>query len=620
MKRTKTIFSILIFLTAAAGINAADRLTDPYEILNKHYEAIGGLEKVKAQKTEYSEAEFEIIGSGMKGTVKDWQKYPQFSRTELDFGFFKMVNGDSGQYRWTVDPNGKLHINKDEKTIKQRKVTRLLADYEQLNPNSEQIKVTLEGIEKVQEKDCYVIKISNTINEEYRLEYYAISNFYLMKTTSKTQDTTEIIYFSDFNKVEGIIRPFKSKIEILPLGQKISATVKKLTTKIELDDSFFSLPGKDVKDFKFKNGKSSENIPFKYIGNHIYLPIEIEGKKTLWILDTGASRTVIDTRYAKQIGLKLEGKMKGQGAGNKIDVYFVDLPSFGVEGIRFDKQKAIAIDLWKLTHKIIGVDAVGILGYDFLSRFVTKIDYAKEKISFYDPETFKYSGTGKVIDFELMDNHLSMPMTVDGKYSGQWRFDTGAGSTGFHYPYAKEKGITELDGVDFVGHGAGGRLEAKGRKFNSIEFAGYSIPELVFSFPVEEMGGAFAVKSLIGNIGNDILEHFVIYLDYKNSKMIVEKGDDFDRVFPMDKSGLQLMLDDNDNISTFFVSPGTPSDKAGFKEKDIIKKIDNKAVGTYGGLVKVGELFEKDEGTVYKILVQRDGKEIELQLTLKNMF
>ena len=73
-----------------------------------------------------------------------------------------------------------------------------------------------------------------------------------------------------------------------------------------------------------------------------------------------------------------------------------------------------------------------------------------------------------------------------------------------------------------------------------------------------------------GNIGNNILKHFVLYLDYKHQRVIFEKGKDFDREFPEGKSGLGLVAADNGNIEVFYISPGAPAETAGFRKGDVV--------------------------------------------------
>jgi hypothetical protein len=75
MKIARTITLALVIFCLVSFVAQAD-VTDPYQILQKYYEAIGGLEKIKAQKTRHSRGSFEIEGTGFEGTFEEWTQRP----------------------------------------------------------------------------------------------------------------------------------------------------------------------------------------------------------------------------------------------------------------------------------------------------------------------------------------------------------------------------------------------------------------------------------------------------------------------------------------------------------------------------------------------------------------
>ena len=608
-----------MLLLAATPIRA--ELNDPFQILNKYYEKMGGLDVLKAQKSSHVEGTIVIVGTGMEGTFVEWAQAPNRKRQDVDLTIFKQQSGDNGQYPWTVDPNGKLQIVRDETRLKDRKVDSLLAEFDHLNRNSTNFSVAYKGTDTADGATCYVVQITNSINIDTLLQYFDTTTFLMVEQVSKKPDGEGHAHFSDYRKVDNILMSFKQEILLLPTGMKQVVQLTSVELNIPVDLKVFEPPTADVQDFRFANGKSVENVPFEFIDGHIYLPVEVGGRVRLWVLDTGASVTVVEKKFADELGLKREGNIKGQGAGNIVDVSFTTLPAFSIPGLEFDSQRVAVIDINRLFRQWIGQDVAGILGCDFLSRLAMKIDYANEKLSFYHPDSFQYTGSGTVIDAPLSSSTtFELPITVEGKYSGKWDLDLGAGGMSFLYPFARENGFFERPGVDRMGFGAGGSYPNRAVRFSTLEFAGHTITDPVISMPREEVKGAFANKELVGNIGNTLLRRFVLYLDYKREQVIVEKGDDFDRPVPVDNSGLQVMNNDDDQLEVFFISDGTPGAKAGFQAGDIIRSINGIDVKYIGGVVALKELLEEAPGTKYTFAVTRAGQEKAINLTLKDIY
>jgi hypothetical protein len=603
------------------GATALAELSDPYEILEKNYEAVGGLDKLKAQTTSYTEGTIVIEGTGLGGSFKEWSELPIRKRQEVDLTIMKQTSGDNGEHAWSVDQNGKVHIHSDEKTINERKMQQLMAKFDHLNRNSENFAITFEGSEKVGEKDCYVVMTLNTLTPDTLYQYFDMSSFHLLKMITKSQTGESHTLFSDYREVDGILAAFGQDMTEFPTRMKTSIRLTKLETKIRIDPALFEPPEGDVQDFKFANGKSAENIPFQFIENHIYLSLTVGGITRLWVLDSGASVTVIESEFAKELGLELEGSLKGRGAGNLVDVAFTKMPAFNLPGLEFNEQQVASIAINWLFEKWVGFKIGGILGYDFLSRLVIKVDYANEMLSFYLPDSFSYSGEGTVIDAPIsQSNMFFLPLTVDGKYGDKWNLDLGAGGMSFHYPFAVENGFLELPGIDGVGHGAGGSQMKRSVQFKTIEFAGFVKENPIIGMPTEKGEGGFSSSELSGNIGNTLLRHFVLYLDYKREQVIVEKGDDYDRVFPRDNSGVQLEQSEDGKLQVLFVSDNTPGLKAGFKPGDIIHSVNGIETEYIGGIVALKKMLREDPGTSYSVTVQREGIMKKLDLTLDDLY
>jgi hypothetical protein len=620
MTSLRTIFLIALVVTTCATIVVAkSNLTDPYEILKLHFDANGGLNRLKAERAQYVEGTLAV--AGLTGTLKSWSQQPDHSRAEIDLKVLKMTQGDNGRYQWVVDSNGKLQkITKlDEPTIKRRQLKKLMAEYEYANQKSNVFKVVLAGVEKVQDKDCYVIKITNSMNADVYTIYLDAETFMLGKSAATEGEDRKEAFYGDYRKVGELMVAFSTKEISLNSGQVQDVTITKYESNPQIDTSLFEPPEQSGKDYRFSSGSSAENIPFRYIGNHIFVFVKVGCKERLWVLDTGAGMSCISEAFAKELGLKLEGDLKGTGAaGTQVSLKLATLPPFELPGVEFDSQAVAVLDM-KALDQTIGFDCVGILGFDFLSRFVTKVDYANLLLSFYDPETFKYLGDGNEVNMHVNEAVFMVDAVLDGVHSGSWLFDMGASGTSLDGAYAVRNGFTKRKVVEGLGRGAGSSFKTGSTRCKSFEFAGYKIDDPIISFSTS--AADTAIKSdEIGALGNTLFRNFVVYCDYANEKLIVEKGDKFNQPFAIDNSGVQFKRSESGEPVVIFVSPGTPAAKADFQEGDVVKSINGIAVKYFDGLTAVREMLQQKPGTKFTFVVERNGREQVLKITLADLY
>jgi len=616
--RRIVLITILVIPGLCLSVVGQVGISDPYEVLSRHFDATGGLEQLKAEQSAYFEGSLSV--GGMEGTVKQWTSMPHRSRSEIDVGPFNMIQGDNGEYRWILDTNGKLQKTTvlDEATRKRREVRQLIAEYAHVDPESGVFSVTLEGMEKVEGRDCYVVKVANRINVDFRLMYINAETFLAEKIVFSEDEESRDALFGDYRQVDGLVIPFLRKETDHRTGQSAEITITAYVSNPEIDPAMFEPPQEVEKDYRFLSGDRVEDIPFRFVEGHLYIPVVAGGKERLWILDTGAGMSVLTRTLATELGLQLEGEVKGQGAGGTVEASFATLPPYHIQGIDFEEQTVAVIDMSELVRRL-GVDIGGILGYDFLSRFVTKVDYARELVSFYDPETFVYDGDGQQLPIHIDQGSFEVTATLDGDHEGTWLFDLGAGSTHLDGAYAIREGYKDKQGVLGMGHGAGNEFHLKSVIGDSLEFAGFTVNDPKVSFVFEGVDTTY-ISDRIGTLGNTLFRNLVLYCDYAHERVIVERGEKFNQPWPEGRSGLQLMWSYDHDVEVSYVSPGTPAEKAGFVRGDLLKVINDVDIESFDGLIAVRKLFTAEPGTTYSCVVDRAGEEKKLTLTLAELY
>lgn len=617
MPAKKLIMTIIIAVSVMTLAIAQTTSENPYTILNKYFQAMGGLDRLEAEQTFYFEGDFSM--GGLTGTIKYWGQRPDMSRTDLDLGILKITQADHGDYTWVIDSNGKLQktTNFDDATLKRRQVQKYIENYEYADPTSKFFGVTYRGKEDVDSVTCYKLQITNSINSDTLLYFIDTKDYLLDKSISLDGEESNDTYFKDYRNIDGLMVAFWTRQVPHRTGQAQELTMTTYVSNPEIDPSTFEPPGETAKDYLFAEGDSAVNIPIEYIENHIFVPVTIDCRQTLWVLDTGAGMSVIDRDFAQDAGLELQGDMQGVGAGGNVKVEFTTIPSYSLKGVTFDQQTVAAIDMSEL-NRLLGRPITGILGYDFLSRFVTKIDYAHELMSIYEPQTFKYTGEGHQLDLHLKDNLFVVTATLDNQHTGSWLFDMGASITSLNGSYAMANGYDKYKSISGLGRGAGNYFESKKIKCDNLEFAGFTVANPIVTFePGNSQSGPGSDE--IGTLGNSLFSNFVIYCDYMDERLIIEKGADFNQPRPYNRAGLQLIRGENGGIEILYVAEKTPAAKAGFQKGDIIKKINDIDIGRFDGIIAVNKLLQAKAGTKYTFEISRSSEIKKLKLKLAEL-
>ena len=618
MSRGRIVTAVLVVvLTIASGSAAQNLLTDPYKLLDKYFVASGGLDRLRAEVSHHATGILKV--AGLTGTIEIWSAMPDKSVAKIDLGILKMTQGDNGEAEWVVDSNEKLQVitNFDEAERTRRKVQRMLATYDYADPNSPVFTVVMSGTDTVDSRTTYVVTITNSLNDDRHTLYIDTKDFLLRKSTSIEADASADTYPGDYRLVDGLQVPFYTREIPHETGQVQEILLETYVSNPEIDPVLFDPPEATGPDYRFVEGDRAEDIPFLLLENHLYIPVTVGCRQRYWILDTGAAVTVIAKAFAEELGLTFEGEMVGTGSGGTVDIEFTDLPPFTVPGIEFDEQVVAVIDLTEI-DRLLPIDAVGILGYDFLSRFVTKIDYANQTVSFYNPETFVYDGNGHEVDAHIQDGVFAVPATLDGTHAGTWLFDIGASGTSIETAFAQANGYTKLKGVDGLGRGAANEFKRTLVRATSLEFAGFTIDRPLISYRSDSVE-AVRRRDEIGVLGNSFFRNFVIYCDYANEHLIIERGSDFNVEPPIDRSGLQLRRSDDGRPEVLFVAAGTPAAKAGITRNDVIGRVNGISVEHMDGLKAVRALFREKAGTDYDILLVRDGREKQVKMRLADL-
>ncbi len=328
------------------------------------------------------------------------------------------------------------------------------------------------------------------------------------------------------------------------------------------------------------------HVPIEVASNHVYVKVCFGDRELQFLLDTGAGQSFFDMGVARATGVQLGRHFTGGGAGaGTIDGAGVINGAITLEGTRLSVPVGGALDLSGLPPRE-GHVIDGILGYNFIDRYVVAIDYVHQELRLFDAARFDYSGSGTSLPITFAANHpvveTSLRLANGDTMSGRFVVDVGAASAlALTRPFVDENHLRAriTPTVHRVaGGGVGGTVVTDVGRVAALELGGLELRDVVTSLYGDSAGVMSGNGNWIGNIGGDVLRRFTVVLDYRRRRIILEPHASTNEPFEADMSGVTFILPDSPGrIVVSDVLRNSPASAAGLAPGDTVIAIDGVA-------------------------------------------
>jgi len=278
-------------------------------------------------------------------------------------------------------------------------------------------------------------------------------------------------------------------------------------------------------------GQHGLKIPFELSNDgHIFLQVRVNNSEPLLFgLDSGFEQSAISTTMAKALNLKLYGNSQVTGGGEDTESFsFTKDVSFDVSDVNF-KLKEIGVLALDFSSSAPNKPIDGILGYDFISRFVVEIDFTSNFINLHNPRSYRYSGGGNLLPIKMIDNYASIPVAVSlpgiMRFTVMLAIDTGANNDiFFNAPFVKRHKLltSKQETTEAKALGIGGISKIRIGRATSVRLGRTVLanPSVHFS---QATKGDSASNSSAGHIGNGIFRQFkLVIFDQARRRLILE--------------------------------------------------------------------------------------------------
>lgn len=257
-------------------------------------------------------------------------------------------------------------------------------------------------------------------------------------------------------------------------------------------------------------------VPFKWTPGQIEVQVSVNGTAATFLFDTGSEYSIVSTRLSRALALTPQ-LQNGRGFVDGVRLQFgsIDMPRQRVMVMPFD------------TYVQRGRQIDGLLGFDVLDRYVTRIDFAGKQLTFWEPSAFVPPRAAVSVPIAFAGR---LPVVTGVVRLGDGRslpvrlmVDTGASqSIMLRHPYATANNLFPLA----RGETSAPSLASGTRRVVEIPADQLTIGDLTFDRPqmlaFAEPVGSAASTATDGLIGNTLLSRFTLYVDYSKKRLLFE--------------------------------------------------------------------------------------------------
>jgi hypothetical protein len=268
----------------------------------------------------------------------------------------------------------------------------------------------------------------------------------------------------------------------------------------------------------------------------------------------------------------------------------------------------------------------GILGYDFIARYVVAIDYARSELSLYDHDRFHYDGPGTSVPVTLINRfpHIDADVRLADGETLHGRFVVDIGSGGgltLTKPFVDDNRLRDRVGPTIRRSGSGGvggSTTSDVGRVAAFTIGGVDLPHTIVQLFGDSAGVLSQRGAWVGNIGGGILRRFTVLLDYQNKRMIFEPNARIGEPFDADMSGVGLVTDESlSSIIVDIVAPGSPAAESGLMHGDVIVSVDG-VPASHRLLAELRDRFRR-AGEHAVLMVRRGDEAKRLEVVTRRM-
>lgn len=409
-------------------------------------------------------------------------------------------------------------------------------------------------------------------------------------------------------------------------------TMKQFLLSMVLLVSLYSKANSQARDLHMSKGQTKVDIPFDFQNNFIVVSILFNNFFPLkFILDTGAEHTILTKREITdllRINYQREFKVLGSDMQTELIAYLASGIRMQLGDLTARNRSILVLDEdYFRFDEFAGIDVHGILGADFLRRFIVKINYRKQIVTLYSPQHFtKPSSRYEELPIEIVRNKpyvwTKAQFNSDTSLNLKLLYDTGASLAALLYTDTHiDMQLPESVIRSPIAIGLGGYLEGYIGRLPGIKIGSFQLQSVVTNYQdLPPTVDSTYTNGRNGILGNLIMQRFIVVIDYFASKMYMLPTRAFKKKFDYDRSGMTLVAAGK-NLGQYRVLniiDGSPADEAGVQSGDLLRSIN----GIPTSLLSLGSIIhklQKKEGKRTRLVLKRGDEKFKVRFRLRKL-
>jgi hypothetical protein len=404
----------------------------------------------------------------------------------------------------------------------------------------------------------------------------------------------------DYHRVDGLNYPFSSTTQTSQ-GNTITLHLSSLQLNEDADGRT-AVPARSVHDASMTAGAST-TVPISIVNDHVYLKVALNGRGPYtFVLDSGGDY-IITPEVARALQARSAGDLRMGGVGDATEgASFARVDSIAVGGAVARDQYMLVLPIGTGFGMAEGMPIDGMIGYQFLARFLTTIGYGNSTL------TLSLAGSSPpvvpgaaALNFFFDGTTPRIPIEIDG-ISTTAQVDTGSrAGLSLSSPFvAANPSIAAYAKTPPVvaGFGVGGASFARLGRIPTLQIGPFDISNSVASFGVQS-AGAFAEPYNPANLGGAIWRRFDLTLDYAHQRLVLARNAGFGAPFGYDRSGL-FVIEQSGTLTVISSLAGSPGAVAGVAKGDAILTV-NGAPAASISLAALRGLLSAPVGTIVRL-------------------